>query len=44
MVASTEMKRLQVFDGTSSKIPGFVTVCRLYLRMKMRKAAVEEQI
>ena len=41
---STEVVKLQVFDGISSKVSGFVTVCRLYIRMKMREAAVEEQI
>ena len=41
---STEMAKPQVFDGTSSRVSGFVTVYRLYIRIKMREAAVEEQI
>jgi len=41
---SIKVARPQVFDRTSSKILGFVIVCKLYIRMKMRKAVVEEQI
>ena len=41
---SMEIARLQVFDGTSSKILGFVMMCRLYIRMKIREVVVEEQI
>ena len=41
---SIEVTRLQVYDGISSKISGFVTVYRLYIRIKIREVAVEEQI
>ena len=33
-----------MFDGTSSKVPGFVTTCRLYIKMKMREVPLEEQV
>jgi len=33
-----------IFNGEAGKVGGFVTACRLYLRMKMRKATVEEQV
>ena len=33
-----------IFNGEAGKVGGFVTTCRLYLRMKMREAMVEEQV
>ena len=39
-----EVVRLPMFDGTSSKVSGFITTCKLYIKMKMRKVAVKEQI
>jgi len=32
------------FNGEAEKVGGFVTACRLYLRMKMREVTVEEQV
>ena len=33
-----------IFNGEAGKVEGFVIMCRLYLRMKMREATVEEQV
>jgi len=39
-----EMAKLPIFNGKAGKIEGLITACRLYLRMKMREAIVEEQV
>jgi len=36
--------KLQVFDRVSGKILGFIIACKLFLRMRMREVAAEEQI
>jgi len=37
-----EVAKPAIFNGEAEKIGGFVTACRLYLRMKMKETTVEE--
>ena len=39
-----EVAKPAIFNGEAGKVRGFVTMCRLYLRMKMREVVVEEQV
>jgi len=39
-----EVAKPAIFNGEVERIGGFVIVCRLYLRMKMREVTVEEQV
>jgi len=41
---ATKMAKLQTFDRTSSKVSGFLSACKLYIRMRLRELSVEEQI
>ena len=39
-----EVAKPQTFNGETEKVLGFLMACRLYIRMRIRKAVVEEQI
>ena len=39
-----EVAKPSIFSGEAGRVGGFVTACRLYLRMKMREATVKEQV
>jgi len=41
---ATKVAKSQIFDGTSLKVLGFISVCKLYIRMKLREKSVEGQI
>jgi len=44
MGSHMEVAKPAIFNGEVGKVGGFVNACKLYLRMKMRKATVEEQV
>ena len=44
MGPKVEVATPAIFNGEAGRVGGFVTACRLYLRMKMREATVEEQV
>ena len=39
-----EVVKLAIFNGEAGKVRGFIIACRLFLRMKLRGAMVEEQV
>jgi len=41
---ATKVEKLQTFDRTLSKVSGFIGACKLYVRMRLREASVEEQV
>ena len=42
--SNTEVAKPQVFNESLGNILGFITACRLYIRIRIRKDTVEEQI
>ena len=42
--SNIEVAKALVFNRKAEKVGGFITVYRLYLRMRMRGVMVEEQI
>jgi len=39
-----EVAKPQIFDGSSTKVGGFISACKLYIRMRMRGEPVEGQV
>jgi len=39
-----EVAKPAIFNGEVAKVGGFITACRLFLRMKLRGTMVEEQV
>jgi len=35
-----EVAKSQIFDGTTSKVAGFISACKLYIRMRFREEPV----
>ena len=40
----SEVAKPQIFDGSSAKVGGFISACKLYIRIRMRGESVEEQV
>ena len=39
-----EVAKLAIFNREAGKVGEFIIACRLFLRMKLREATVEEQV
>jgi len=44
MGSHIEVAKPAIFNGEAGKIGGFIMMCRLFLRMKLRGTSVKEQV
>jgi len=44
MESNMEVAKPAIFNGKAGKVGGFITACRLFVRMKLRGTSVEEQV
>ena len=44
MGSHIEVAKPAIFSGEAEKVGGFIIVCRLYIKMKLRGNTVEEQV